>query len=77
MSIRTCSAEDLVVMKLFASRPMDIRDAEGVVLRHNEQLDWTYIDEQLGPLVELKEEPEILLTLARLKKLTTSAYPRP
>lgn len=27
--LRTCSAEDLVVMKLFASRPLDIRDAEG------------------------------------------------
>jgi hypothetical protein len=27
--LRTCSAEDLVVLKLFASRPLDIRDAEG------------------------------------------------
>ena len=67
LSFRTCSAEDLVVMKLFASRPMDIRDAESVVFRHHERLDWTYIEAQLGPLVELKEEPEILLTLARLK----------
>jgi hypothetical protein len=70
LSIRTCSAEDLVVMKLFASRPLDVRDAEGVVLRHGEELDWAYIEEQLDPLVELKEEPEILLTFARLKKLT-------
>jgi hypothetical protein len=67
--IRTCSAEDLVVMKLFASRPIDIRDVESVVFRHREQLDWPYIEEQLGPLVELKEEPEILLTLARLRRL--------
>jgi hypothetical protein len=70
ISFRTCSAEDLVVMKLFASRPIDIVDAKGVVLRHGEQLNWVYVEEQLGPLVELKEEPEILLTLARLKKLT-------
>lgn len=69
LSIRTCSAEDLVVMKLFASRPLDVVDAQGVVLRHGKRLNWAYIEEQLGPLVELKEEPEILLTLARLKIL--------
>ena len=34
LDIRTCSAEDLIVLKLFASRPLDIRDAEGVVIRH-------------------------------------------
>src|SRR5450631_4384076 len=28
LSFRTCSAEDLVVMKLFASRPLDIVDAK-------------------------------------------------
>lgn len=67
--IRTCSAEDLVVMKLFASRPRDIMDAESVVLRQGKTLNWTYIQEQLEPLVELKEEPGILLTLARLRRL--------
>jgi hypothetical protein len=65
----TCSADDLVVLKLFASRAIDIRDAEGVIVRHREKLDWPYIEEQLRPLVELKEEPEILHTLARLRKL--------
>src|SRR5271155_2942478 len=34
VELRTCSAEDLVVMKLFASRPLDIRDAEGVAIRN-------------------------------------------
>jgi hypothetical protein len=28
IQLRTCSAEDLIVMKLFASRALDIRDAE-------------------------------------------------
>jgi hypothetical protein len=69
IKLRTCSAEDLVVLKLFASRPLDVRDAEGVIIRHKKKLDWHYIEEQLRPLVELKEEPEILLTLARLRKL--------
>jgi len=69
LEIRTCSAEDLVVLKLFASRPLDVRDAEGVVIRHREKLDWSHIEEQLRPLVEVKEEPEILQTLARLRRL--------
>jgi len=67
--LRTCSAEDLVVMKLFASRPLDIRDAEGVAIRNRGQLDWHYIEAQLQPLADLKQEPEILRTLARLREL--------
>ncbi|MSV31746.1 MAG: hypothetical protein EXQ57_04425 [Bryobacterales bacterium] len=69
VTLRTCSAEDLIVMKLFASRPQDIRDAEGVALRHGKTLDWNYVVEQLAPLVEAKEEPEILDTLERIRKL--------
>lgn len=58
-----------MVMKLFASRPIDIRDAEGIAVRHDETLDWAYIEEQLRPLAEAKEEPGILLELARLRRL--------
>ena len=68
VTLRTCSAEDLVVLKLFASRPIDIHDAEGVIIRHKNTLDWRYIEDQLRPLVEVKEEPEILETLARLRR---------
>jgi hypothetical protein len=67
LDIRTCSAEDLVVLKLFASRPLDIRDAEGVATRQKGRLDWRYIEEQLRPLAELKDEPAIFSTLARLR----------
>ncbi len=69
VELRTCSAEDLIVMKLFAFRPLDIRDAEGVAIRNRGQLDWHYIEEQLQPLADLKQEPEILRTLARLREL--------
>ena len=34
VNLRTCSAEDLLVLKLFAFRTIDIRDAEGVIVRH-------------------------------------------
>ncbi len=58
---RNCSAEDLMVMKLFASRAIDIR--------HDKTLDWHYIEEQLSPLAEAKEEPEILRQFARIRQL--------
>ena len=61
-----------MVMKLFASRAIDIRDAEGIAVRHDNTLDWRYVEEQLKPLVELKEEPEILQTLARLRRLSAT-----
>ena len=67
VELRTCSAEDLMVMKLFASRPLDIRNAEGVAIRNRGGLDWHYIEEQLRPLAEVKQEPEILRTMARLQ----------
>ena len=57
----------MVVLKLFASRPLDIRDAEGVVIRHKDHLDWNYIEDYLRPLVEVKGEAGILDTLDRLR----------
>lgn len=63
--LRTCSAEDLVVMKAFAARAKDWIDVEGIIVRQTGKLDWTYICQQLEPLVELKEAPEILCDLER------------
>lgn len=69
VELRTCSAEDLIVMKLFASRPGDIRDAEGVAIRNRSRLDWRYIEDQLQPLADVKEDPEIMRNLVRLRQL--------
>ena len=65
VSLRTCSAEDLIVMKAFAARPRDWVDIDGVIVRQSGSLDWTYIGQQLGPLAELKEAPEILKQLEK------------
>lgn len=67
-SIVTCSAEDLVILKLFAFRLQDLADVQSIVDRAAGQLDWTYIETELAPLVELKEQPEILDTLAVLQR---------
>jgi hypothetical protein len=66
-TIRTCSAEDLIIMKSFASRPKDWIDVEGILLRRH-ALDWPYIESQLVPLAELKETPEIWSELQRRRR---------
>ena len=70
--LRTCSAEDLLVMKLFAARAIDIRDAEGIALREGGGLDWAYVERQLTPLAELKEDAAILRELERMRHLAKS-----
>jgi hypothetical protein len=65
VSLNTCSAEDLVVLKAFADRPKDWVDIDGVLVRQGSALDWAYIMEHLAPLAELKEAPEIIEKLAR------------
>ena len=57
---RTCSGEDLIVLKAFAGRAQDWADIERVIVRQTGKLDLDYIHEQLPPLAELKDAPEIL-----------------
>lgn len=64
--IRTCSAEDLIVLKAFASRPQDWIDVRRIIQRQGQALDRNLVVEELEPLVELKEEPEILARLSSL-----------
>jgi hypothetical protein len=68
-SLRTCSAEDLIVQKLFAFRTRDVLDVETIVLRQHDRLDWAYIEAQLSPLAELKEQPEIMDVLSKLRRM--------
>ncbi len=65
IALRTCSAEDLVVLKAFAGRGQDWVDVELIIVRQTGKLDWNYIREQLRPLAELKDSPEILDQLER------------
>jgi hypothetical protein len=67
-ALRTCSAEDLMVLKLFAFRPRDVLDSETIVVRQGSALDWQYISTNLQPLADVKEQPEIMATLEKLKR---------
>jgi len=60
ITLLTCSAEDLIVLKAFAGRGRDWDDVERVIVRQTGKLDWVYIREQLRPLAELKDAPEIV-----------------
>lgn len=71
-TLRTCSAEDLVVHKAFAARPQDWVDIEGVILRQQGRLDWPQIWTELGDLAALKEAPELLDELARVAQRAES-----
>lgn len=67
MVLRTCSAEDLIVMKAFASREQDWGDVKGIIARQ-ESLNWNLIYSELQPLCELKDAPEIVMRLKQLQQ---------
>ena len=62
----TCSAEDLIVHKVFAGRDRDWDDVRGVLARRHGTLDWTIIRAELPVLLELKEAPEGMQRLEQL-----------
>lgn len=65
-TLRTCSAEDLVVFKAFAGRDRDWLDIEGIVVRQGSQLDRDVIWRELLVLLELKEDE---VTEPRLRRV--------
>ena len=62
----TCSAEDLVILKAFAGRDKDWSDVQSVLERQRGKLDFGIIFDNLRPLTELKEAPEICVKLEEL-----------
>ena len=70
--LRTCSAEDLVVMKAFANRERDWLDVETVLVRQGGQLNWKQIMAELKPLSLLKESPDIPVRLETLRQKVAS-----
>ena len=68
IALRTCSAEDLIVLKAFAGRSQDWADVERIIVRQTGKLDWVYIREQLRPLAELKGAPEIVAQLEQRRR---------
>jgi len=66
--LRICTAEDLIVMKAFAERDRDWLDIGGILTRQEDRIEWQTVWDELTPLCELKESPQILDRLARLRE---------
>lgn len=66
-NLKLCSCEDLIVMKAFASRERDWLDIDAITIRRKDSIDWAYVLRQIKPLSLLKEEPEILERLLRMR----------
>lgn len=67
MSLKTCSAEDLIIMKAFADRGKDWVDIEGVLIRQGiKNLRLKHIFKWLEELQELKYDDSILPKLEKL-----------
>lgn len=68
--LSVCSAEDLVVHKVFAGREIDWFDVGGVLSRQWHRLNLPQIREELRPFLALKETPEALTRFEELVELT-------
>lgn len=66
--LRLCSADALIVFKVFAGRPQDWLDVEGIVAKSGGRVDWPSVRTELRTLLALKEDSE---SLPRLEVLLT------
>lgn len=66
VSLVTCSAEDLIVYKVFAGRDRDWADVTGVVIRQRGALNQDLILAELAPLLDAKGSSD---DLSRIRKL--------
>lgn len=69
INLRVASAEDLVVMKVFAGRPRDWEDVRGILIRQGASLSWETIWAVLPELLNVIEEMERLSQLTALRSL--------
>ncbi len=72
VTLRTCSAEHLIVYKLVAARIRDLADVEGVVRRQGTRLDVGLIRRWGTMFAELKEDPDLLMPFERVLRAAGS-----
>jgi len=68
LSVRVCSAEDLLIYKLIATRPRDHEDARGIVRRQGDKLDDDYIIDWLRQFEQALDDSTLVTTYQRLRK---------
>jgi hypothetical protein len=65
-SLVTCSAEDLLVHKVFAGRDRDWGDVEEILIRQHGKLNLGHVRAELTPLLDLKDDADALPKLERM-----------
>lgn len=58
-TVRVCTPEDLILLKLASTRARDFEDVKGVVVRQGKLLDRGYLDPLVRGLSEMLEDPGI------------------
>jgi hypothetical protein len=58
ITVTTCSAEDLLILKAFAGRVQDWLDVEGIIVRQGSKVNRELVLDELRPLLDLKEDDE-------------------
>jgi hypothetical protein len=66
VSLVTCSAEDLIALKVFAGRLQDWLDVEGIVVRQGGGLNRMLVLDEVRPLLALKEDDEAETRLMKM-----------
>ena len=56
IQLRTCTAADLIVLKVFAGRPQDWVDVGSLLDRQRTHLNVTAVVDELRPLLEMKDQ---------------------
>ena len=64
------TAEDLLIHKLFAARPRDLDDADGIVRRQSATLDWAYLERWVNEFALVPGREAMPDALARLRAAT-------
>jgi len=65
--------EDLIIYKMVASRPEDLRDVEELLLRYFDSLDRIRVEEVVGQFAALLDRPQMVTQLKGLFRLAESS----
>jgi len=60
IQLKTCNAEDLIILKAFADRPQDWLDVAGILARQGSGIDRAYCIEMLSQLCLARDNSEIV-----------------
>lgn len=58
--IKFCTAEDLILLKIFSERSKDLEDVRSIVQFQKDNLDFVYLEPRIQELSDLLDRPDIM-----------------